>query len=183
MAIVISQKKNVVPLLIGLAVVIISIPFWQSDGYIEKPASYYSSVYPGTTDTGESAPVWSVRFMEKEPVAQVQVVEGEGAIDIGARTSTKHVYTVQTVSEKTRLLDNTLYFPGWKVSVDGIELPVTDLLFQDPNYRGLINFYINMPGTHTIIVEFTDTKLRTISNIISVISGILVIGIYFYVKK
>jgi hypothetical protein len=182
-AAVISHKKKALALLIGLSVIVISIPYWQPDGYIVKPASYYTSVYPGTTDTGESAPVWSVRFMEKEPAAPVQIVEGEGSIGSVSRINTRHTYTVQTVSENTRILENTLYFPGWKVFIDGEELPSAEIFFQDSSYRGLINFYIDSPGVHEVKILFTETKLRFLSNLITIFSGILIVAISIHVKK
>ena len=180
---VLFPKKHNIVIMIGLIALLISIPFWQPKGFIEKELSFYTNVYPGTTDTGESAPVWSVRFMEKEPDTHAEIVEGLGSIQPGSRTSTKHIYTVESSSEKVRIRENTLYFPGWKVFVDNKEIPISGIFFQDPNYRGLINFFIDSPGTHEVVVAFTETKLRFLSNLISAVSVIVVVVLLVYVKK
>jgi hypothetical protein len=71
------------------------------------------------------------------------------------------------------ILDNTAYFPGWEVTVDGIKAPIQ---FQDMNHRGLITF--NVPnGEHSVKVVFKETPIRLLSDIVSVISLVLIVGI------
>lgn len=178
-----SIKRNSVIIAIGIFIILVTIPFWQPKDFTEKAEEFYTDVYSGTTDTGESAPVWSVRFMEKQATATAQIVEGSGQIDTGLRTNVKHTYTIETTSDNTRVLENTLYFPGWKVFVDSVEVPFSELFFQDPNYRGVINFYIPSSGKHEVVVAFTETKLRLLSNIISALSIVAVVGLLVYGKK
>jgi hypothetical protein len=71
-------------------IVFISSFYWSAKGYDNRKDSYYTSVWDSTTDTGESAPVWSVRFMEKRPKAQMEIVDGEGSIKNIERKSTYH---------------------------------------------------------------------------------------------
>ena len=96
------------------------------------------------------------------------------------RTSTVHEYIVSS-SERIRLLENTLYFPGWRVSVDN--KPV-DVQFQDPEYRGLMTFF--MPsGTHIVKLQYQESKLRVLGDTLSVI-GIIIFAlfwIYSFKKK
>ena len=100
------------------------------------------------------------------------------------RSVTKHDYVVDVTSDSVRMLDNTLYFPGWTVYVDGIKKNVTDILFQDPNYRGLINFFLTK-GSHTINIRFENTKVRTIAELLSLFSlgTLLIFSIYGKVIK
>lgn len=142
--------------------------YWRAKGYLYKPEGFFTSVYYGTTDTGESAPIWSVRFMEKEPKAHMEIIEGKGKVREIDRTSTKHVYDI-TLSERSRLRENTLYFPGWEVLVDGQK---TSVEFQDPANRGLITFFVNQ-GKHRIELRFNETKLRFAADFISVVSFII----------
>jgi hypothetical protein len=163
--------------------IISTVSFWKPVGFFQKPESFFSGIYDATTDTGESAPIWSVRFMEKRPIAKAQIVEGEAVIQYLGRSSTKHEYIVDTAIPRIRFLENTLYFPGWKVYIDNHEVPVDNILFMDPMYRGLINFYVESPGRHKIEIKFVDTKLRLVSNFISLASGIILIAFLINVKK
>ncbi len=81
--------------------------------------------------------------------------------------------------QKIRMVDNTFYFPGWKVYIDGKE---TLIEFQDMNYRGIITYYVPA-GNHDILVRFEDTKVRRVANSISMATLILFITIIFIEKK
>ncbi len=74
---------------------------------------------------------------------------------------------------------NTIYFPGWVVSLDDRQIP----LILDKN--GIIEF--NVPkGFHTIVVTFQDTKPRIIGNYLTVISFFILAGVglfYSYPKQ
>lgn len=153
--------------------------YWHAKDFSYKDESFYTGAYAGTTDTGESSPRWSVRFMEKFPKAPMEVIEGKAEIKEISRLTTKHIYQINAKSP-SRLVNNTLYFPGWRVLVDG--KPV-ETQFQDPAWRGLITF--NVPtGEHRVIVKFGETRLRLFSDIIF-LSGfiILTIGYLLYAKK
>ncbi len=158
-------KKNL--LLIGYCLLVIglTIQMWHPKGYQIKPESYYSGIYPSTTDTGESSPIWSVRFMEHAPVAPLEVIDGLASITQGVRNTTVHEYTVKA-QKPTLMIENTVYFPGWKIYVDGIE---TEIQFQNQNYRGLMTFSIS-EGVHQVRVVFEDTKIRKTANMISAVT-------------
>jgi hypothetical protein len=166
------------------AVVGVTIPYWSVKSYAQYPESYFTSVYHGTTDTGESSPIWSVRFMEKEPITPYVIVEGEAIIKELGRSITSRSYEVTVSSERARLLENTLYFPGWFISVDGTRLSLIDVWYQDPDYRGLINFHLDQ-GTHIVKIGFESTKLRWIADLISLgsFASMGLILIYAYAKK
>jgi len=151
-------------ILIGTAVTA-SVPMWQAKEYRVYPESFFSGVYEGTTDTGESSPIWSVRFMEKRFGAPLEVVEGNAQITPIQRFGTSHTYKVE-VAQETRLVENTLYFPGWQVLVDGAPVSIQ---FQDPQYRGLMTFRVK-EGTHAVETVFVNTRLREVSEWVSGIS-------------
>jgi uncharacterized membrane protein YfhO len=68
-------------------------------------------------------------------------------------------------------LDNTIYFPGWQVLVDGQKTPIE---FQDMNHRGFITFSVPK-GMHNIEVVFRESAVRLFSDMISLFS---IIGIF-----
>lgn len=177
-----SSKNKILYLLFCLVIIIPTVQMWKPKGHLIKPESFYTGIYDSTTDTGESSPIWSVRFMEHRSSYPIEIIGGEGTIETGPRTSTKHTYTV-TATTPVRILENTLYFPGWEVIGNGKSVPVQ---FQDPAYRGLMTFELPV-GRHAIEVIFRDTRIRQISNIISMVSGFLLIagfgGWYVWHKK
>jgi len=168
---IVSKKEKIwmMGLLCTIAIVG-TIPMWHAKEYVLMPDSNFTSVYNGTTDTGESSPIWSIRFMETKAKAPIEVISGKDvSITIGRRNSTYHSYTVSSLSP-VKLVENTLYFPNWEVFVDKTRVPVE---FQNPNYRGLLTFDVPA-GVHDVEIIFSDTKLRTTANWIS-IGGIFIL--------
>lgn len=152
--------------------IISTVYMWKPKAYNMKPELFYSGIYPGTTDTGESSPIWSTRFMEKTPTAPMEVIDGDAVIMQKARNSTVHEYTIEA-QRRSLMLENTLYFPGWNIYIDGYPVNVE---YQNPNYRGLMTFYIDK-GVHTVKVIFKNTKFRSIANAVSLIS-VAILGLY-----
>jgi hypothetical protein len=79
-----------------------------------------------------------------------------------------------------QLLVNTIWFPGWKVWIDGYPL---DSIQLTPNLRTM-RFEIPA-GKHTVLIKYTDTGIRVVAKIISLISliGSFVIYILYYRSK
>lgn len=143
-------------------VLLLNKDYWHARGYIQKSESFFNNIYFGTTDTGESAPIWSIRFMEHSPKAHIEVISGEAVVSELSRSSTVHRYKI-TAKGKARIRENTLYFPGWEILVDGRP---SEIEFQDPANRGLMTFYVEK-GKHLIVVRFKETKLRLLADSIS----------------
>lgn len=163
---VISKKyKTICVILICFGLLLINKNYMHANNYQQKPESFFTSIYNGTTDTGESAPIWSVRFMEHRPKAPLESIDGASSIKQKKRTSNIHTYTI-TVQKRTRFVENTLYFPGWEVLVDGAKIQPE---FQDPRYRGLMTFFVEK-GSHTVLVQFKETKLRYFADLITLLT-------------
>lgn len=160
-----NKYKKAALLIFVVGLLVVNKDYWHANGFLYKPESFYTGTYNSTTDTGESAPIWSVRFMEYPPKSHVEIISGKGFIKELKRTSTSHAYKI-TTENKTRIRENTLYFPGWKVLVNG---KTTDVEFQDPQNRGLITFWVNK-GTYDITIVFRETKLRFFANVVSGVS-------------
>ena len=162
--------------------VILSAFMWFPKAYQSRDESFYTGIYKSTTDTGESSPIWSVRFMEHTPEAPMSVISGKATIQPLTHTTVSHTYAVEAQSG-SRIVENTLYFPGWKIYVDNAEV---GLQFQDPAYRGLMTFQIT-EGKHIVRVVFENTKLIEYSNYISlasfVVLGLLLSGGLLWKKR
>jgi len=165
------RRKDFLVVLLILLAIIPTINYWQAKEYREFKDSEFESIIESTTDTGESAPIWSIRFMEKKPDAEIEIIEGSAEIIRIERKSTYHEYVLD-VKERVRLRENTLYFPGWKIFDNDVEL--TNIEFQDPKNRGLMTFYVD-EGLHNIILKFEETKLRHTANLVSILSLVFLI--------
>ena len=175
------RTKNLVFFVFCLVPIVSTIHMWHPKDYQREPESFYTRVYPGTTDTGESTPIWTTRFQEEYPKAPMELISGEARITPGKRTTTIHEYTIEA-STRAELMENTLYFPGWTVLVDGV---VIEPEFQSGLHRGIMTFWVS-EGVHSVSVEFRDTKIRRIAQYISigsVVLSLVSIGFYSIWKK
>lgn len=176
-----DKKKSIISLTIPIIAIFFIYSYqWKANGFLNLGDRFYKGVYNGTTDTGESAPIWSVRFMEKRPKAHIEFITGEGTIKTLKRTSTVRSYKI-SVSSVARIKENTLYFPGWKVFVDGKAITPQ---FQDPRHRGLMTFNLS-EGVHGVDIIFRENKLRIIADFISLIGLLFFIfyGSIVFLKK
>ncbi len=143
----------------------IRVPQLYGKNYLIEPSQKYyftkenlHGVVLNTIWTGKS---------EDYPVQKHKgvIIEGDGIILNREESNSWRRYTTESV-QTIRMADNTFYFPGWKVYIDGKEVPIE---FQDMNYRGVITYNVP-PGKHSIDVRFTNTKIRLLANTISIVS-------------
>ena len=176
------EKKKGMALMIFLILALwLNKDFYHPEDFLYKDEVFYTQFEKGTTnDTGESAPRWSIRFMEQYPAASMEVIEGDAVIEEVERLTNRHLYQVKA-SEQSRIVENTLYFPGWKVFVDNQEVEVE---FQDPSHRGLMTFWLE-PGDYQVKVLFGETRFRLMANLISLggLVGILGLGLLLRIGK
>jgi hypothetical protein len=173
-----NWKSNLIKTIIVVSIfagVVSTYWMWHVKSYLIKPEMYYSGIYSGTTDTGESSPIWSVRFMEHNPLAPAEVIEGDADIISITRSFNQRYYSVNA-KVPTNIVENTLYFPGWKIFVDNQQAKIQ---YQDPAYRGLMEYWVPN-GKHKVKIIYTRTKIRFIADIISIIGFIIVIGLTLY---
>lgn len=166
-------KRRMVAVLLCLVSILATVPMWRAREYKIYPQSYFTGIYNGTTDTGESSPIWSVRFMEVRADELAWMMPEAGTITVGKRTSTERSYRVE-VTSPVRFVENTLYFPGWQVWINEVPIEPAKLIFQDPAYRGLMTFDLD-PGIYNIRFVFGETKLRKLSNYVSLGSLVLLV--------
>ncbi len=165
------KHLSIIIIILTLGVLFLNKDYWHAKDYLNKPESFYTSIYQGTTDTGESAPIWSVRFMESSSIKHIEV--------IGGKATTRELERLTAVHSKAQIRENTLYFPGWQVLVDGKSIPIQ---FQDSNNRGVITFFVEK-GAHDVEIKFGETKLRSFADIISIVSLFILISLAFLNKK
>lgn len=166
------MNRKWLPITTIIAAVIITISYWHPKSWDFPSDDKLISEYLGTSDTGESVPRWAIRFQEKRADNTLGMVAGEDFdYTIHRRISEIHEQTI-TTKVPTIISENTLYFPGWKVYVDGQEVPIN---FQDLHWRGVIEYEVPT-GTHFVRVVFEETKIRKIANTITII-GLGIVGL------
>lgn len=171
-----TKSKNI--LLILSAIFLFScLPFIKVIGYKDHSDSYYLS-FPGTTYYhGEASSIWTAGDPSSFAKNPVEIFEGQGTINQLIKKSQFHTYTV-SMRTNGKIIDNTIYFPGWRTYVDG---KLTTIEFQDIQHRGFITFPVSQ-GRHTITVIFKETYIRLLADAFSLLSlmmllfGIIIVG-------
>jgi hypothetical protein len=123
--------------------------------------------------------VWTGKTTEY-PVRdqKAEVIEGEGNVKTISMKNSSRKYEIKASSD-IRMADYTFYFPGWKVYIDGKEVPIQ---FQDPNYRGVITY--NVPkGEHVVDLRFEHTKPRLIGYGLTIIFLIAAFAFFHAARK
>lgn len=166
-------KSQAIILVITFLFVFTSLPFVRVKGYEkERGDSFYYS-YQGTTDYHRrTTSIWTEGDFGKRAKRQIEIIGGKATIINFKKRETLHTFDI-LADTNTQILDNTVYFPGWRVKVDGREVLIE---FQDMNHRGLITFRIPK-GRHSISIEFKETKDRILADFISVVAIISALGL------
>lgn len=110
---------------------------------------------------------------ERAP-SQPYFITGAGEVS-NYETGTDWQQFTLNVTQEGQLQLPLFYFPGWQVRINN---QLTDIKYD--NDLGLITFPVS-PGNHQINVKLTNTPIRHISNIITIITITLII--YLYRKK
>lgn len=103
-------------------------------------------------------------------------LKGTGIVTGGAIGTNHQNWDINVMTKDATVELPTYYFPVWKVFVDGKETQI--------NYKndlGLITFETSS-GQHKIDAKLTDTPVRTLGNIATII-GLLMIPVYLFVYK
>lgn len=170
----ISPKKSLAALVVLTFLIILS----NKDFMVPKgPVDYKDTEllnYRGTTTWfGENNTIWTAGEQKDFAKERLEITEGSASIKNIKLNPTSHIYEVDN-SKEVKLVDNTVYFPGWTVLDNGKK---TQIEFQNTNYRGLITFS-SPPGSHKIEVIFRETKIRQIADLISLGSLLLLILLF-----
>jgi len=158
------RTTNVLLVIFCFLIIVSASHMWRPKAYQTKDESFYTGIYKSTTDTGESSPIWTTRFMEQIPKEEIEVISGIARVEKIRRTTTLHAYRI-VADTRAEFLENTIYFPGWEVLVDGNK---TDIQFQSEIHRGIMSFWVDK-GEHRVEVVFRDTKVRKIAAGITVV--------------
>lgn len=165
-------------LIVAMLILISSLPFVKVERFVQARGDNYYASYKGTTDYhGQASTIWTEGDAGQTPSTPIETIQGKARISDKKRKSNKHTFVINA-GENTRVLDNTVYFPGWQARVDNKKVPIE---FQDINYRGFITF--NVPkDLHKVEVKFMESPIRLLSDIISLI-GLTMVLVMFVTRE
>lgn len=169
--------KNIRIILL-LAVIIYSLPFIKVSGYISNNDSVYKNYGGLGYDHGEALVRWIAGDFSSPAKQNLEIIGGRAKVTNFSKGKITHSFTINSET-KTTILDNTVFFPGWKAEIDGVK---TEIQFQDMNHRGLIAFDIP-EGKHSVRVVFVESLVRYMANMVSLISLIFTFVILIFGKR
>lgn len=151
------------------------LPLTDADVTAERLAQYeWFTGNIGTTVsaeylTPESAPrPWTSRWLNAGGRDRVVAVEGELVAELLERRAISQTWRLQAGADGARVIFSTLYWPGWRATIDGRGAELTPWPAS-----GLITVAIP-PGEHTIALDLDRPPLRLASELVSLVGLIVV---------
>jgi hypothetical protein len=118
-----------------------------------------------TTWADEQATKWFLPKPHQIPAQKVEALSPTALVGLGSWKTQYHEYLVKA-KEPTKVVENTMYYPGWEVFVNGKEVKID---YQDASYPGRIVYTVNS-GDNFVITHMGETPLRKAMDILSVVS-------------
>lgn len=147
---------------------------YMTDGYRYTEFIWRLQITSGIFDY---LPIWAPFPPAGPPNGDAEIIKGEGEVKTVFKNSIRQEYQLKL--EKDGLLQiNTFYFPGWKYYVNNKEVVV------DPNEDkelGRPRFHLT-PGEYNILAKFRSTGVRTIGNMLSLISWIILLSYILFIR-
>lgn len=158
----------------GMILIVIAIYTNRNHIHINQsldwPLEFFLKLEKTTNTFDEYMPTWVNDSQISENKPKIMVGNKDSLINIKENRSNLLTFEVNT-TEKDNVRINTIYYPGWEVYTDGVDMNV------EKNPGNYMEFPVNK-GSHTIIAQFKETPIRQISNFISLGSfGILIIAL------
>jgi uncharacterized membrane protein len=124
----------------------------------------------------EHLPVWAkVVIISDSNSNNTEILSGQGNADLVEWKSAKRIITI-SAKEALTVKIRTLYFPGWKAFLDGVEI----LIVPEAETGAML---IGIPkGNHILELNFVDTPIRYYAKMISFIS-LISLGCLLLVNK
>lgn len=138
----------------------IDSPAWRESVGVAQKAGLEKGYLPASVNEATD---------KKTKLSRWEIIDGQGVIEGTVIKSHQLILSVKA-DMPTTLRINTHYFPGWKVYVDNREVAI-----NYNNQFGFMSFKVPV-GSHEIRAQFTNTPIRSVANIITMMSffGIII---------
>ncbi len=144
----------------------VAMTLWNTVGALrrvvptQEPEGYYTTNEATTNVADEYMPAW----VSKKPVSHAKekllFYEGKGVID-EHKVTTQHIDVTVRASEDSIVQINTIYYPGWGATLDGIQVRI-----DYSNREGVMRILVPA-GEHRLVVAFRETVARFLADIVS----------------
>jgi hypothetical protein len=147
----------------------------QKIQYTDLPEGYYTTNEATTTVQNEYMPIWVSQTPTQHAYQKLIFYQGAGTFDV-KKLSAQSIDVTVTAREDSIIQINTVYYPGWGVTVD--DSPV---LIDYKNAQGLIRVPVPK-GVHRLVAGFRETISRFLADNISL--GFLIwFGIVVVIRR
>lgn len=174
------NKTAVYPAIaILVSAIVLVLPYAHPETFVNHGDDYYMTNMATTTSSQEYTPLWVKELPIQTFDREIEATENAFISDL-VSTSRMTSFRIENPSE-TVVRINTIYYPGWIVTIDGKE---TEISYTNP--KGVMEFSVPS-GSHRIEAVFSETPLRKTANIVSLVSllgifGSIVFGIRSWKK-
>lgn len=171
-----KKYKVIASIIILIITYFFSLPYLKVDQYQNYPDTFYSTNQDTTTVRNEYMSKWVKVIPSKMYKSKVEILNGKETPEIVIQNSNKILFNI--VLKESRIVQvNTIYFPGWVVLVNGVK---KDIIYDNPN--GLIRLNLDK-GKNNVEVTFRETNVRILSDIISLLSFVILISSTYFLRK
>jgi len=172
-----------------VAIVLVFLALYGNRNHlgIIETLPYTQTYFRESDQTGDDWGEYASRFRKTRTSTQfpsrIQVVRGDAEIHIGENKS-QHLLADIAVKKAADVQINIMYFPGWEVWMNtkqltlGKECIITTTKKNNPDTSGLLLCRLPV-GEHRLLAQFTDTPLRTFSNLLTCVSGFIFLCLLF----
>ena len=169
-----KKKFGVIYFILIASIILINFQYFRPKEYIDdsffNKFLHIESMHKGVDLTKDYLPIW-VQTVDGERFDTPRAEKGEIRVNSFTKRSQSAQGSFSVITDSVIELPIT-YFPGWEVRTDNQSINL-----QSPSKQGLIRFELPK-GQYNVGVEFKDTPVRAIGNVISLFSLLLVVGIF-----
>lgn len=155
-------KKKV--LVSSMLFLILAVPAWyqlQKISFVKREEGFYTTNEATTTVANEYMPRWVSVIPVSRASERLIFEKGRGTI-VYEYLNTQRVVAHVDVLEESLIRLQTVYYPGWGITIDGNPARV---MYGNPN--GFMEVAVPA-GKHTIVAEFRETIPRFLADVVSV---------------
>ncbi len=158
-----------------LAVIVLAsalhLPYFQPTEYLEDASQlYYADPERISSHMSEILPDYIPVDLNLElPVVESRNTFLKGTEHIVLADKTHEYLMSLTAPAEMMVTVAIAYYPGWQAEVDGQSVPLS--ISKD----GLLQVVVPQ-GQHQVGFRFTETPLRTVANVISIVSLLMLMG-------
>ena len=171
-----GKVLTLVVLALGIGAMFLFIPHARPQYVVNRGDSFYLTNQATTTSSNELMPLWVKKLPLTSPMEKVAVPMGK-VTDLFYNS--KRITFNLDLQKTETIRINTIYYPGWEFSVDGIK---TGINYN--NQFGVMDINV-LAGRHIVTGEFRETSLRLFSDFVSLFSilGLVIYSIYSLAYK